>query len=265
VVWENWIEQAQMYPTDPSNGLVVPNAAAAGSSAVHLLHGSPLALLKNATLSTVVPGLLGGPDQNCNKARSPPNGQPNLMICEEERLNGFTEDYIAGTNLWNRSGQAQAAAMDTNIRFSPPSSEIKADWVELSSIGLDCSHLPQGFTETVHVETINGNCFALAGMHLISKLLDKWIWATFEPQNAITNPNRCKVLGCYDAFGSKPASSKGGNTQLTPSLQQLMDTANLVPERGNYRLDAVQTDFFSPKLLGNSIIEGENAGVPLTQ
>lgn len=61
MVWENWIEQAQMYPTDPSNGLVVPNAAAAGSSAVHLLHGSPLALLKNATLSTVVPGLLGEP------------------------------------------------------------------------------------------------------------------------------------------------------------------------------------------------------------
>jgi len=79
VVWENWIEQAQMYPTDPSNGLVVPNAAAAGSSAVHLLHGSPLALLKNATLSTVVPGLLGGLDQNCNKARSPPkrSAQPN--------------------------------------------------------------------------------------------------------------------------------------------------------------------------------------------
>jgi len=32
IVWENWIEQAQMYPTDPANGLVVPNAAAAGGS-----------------------------------------------------------------------------------------------------------------------------------------------------------------------------------------------------------------------------------------
>jgi hypothetical protein len=26
VVWENWIEQTQMYPTDPSQGLTVPNS-----------------------------------------------------------------------------------------------------------------------------------------------------------------------------------------------------------------------------------------------
>jgi hypothetical protein len=32
-----------------------------------------------------------------------------------------------------------------------------------------------------------------------------------------------------------------------------------------YRLDEVQTDFTSPKLLGNSIIEGENVGMNLKQ
>jgi hypothetical protein len=131
----------------------------------------------------------------------------------------------------------------------------------LSSIGISCEDPPAG----VHVETINGNCYALAGMHLISKLLDKWIWATFEPQNSTTNPDRCKVLGCFDPFGSNPAKSNGGNTRLSRRLEQLMDAANLAPEWRNYRLDGVQTDFFKPKLLGNSIIEGENAGVPLTQ
>src|SRR5438874_787306 len=28
VVWENWIEQSQLYPSDPSKGLKVPNAGA---------------------------------------------------------------------------------------------------------------------------------------------------------------------------------------------------------------------------------------------
>ena len=112
---------------------------------------------------------------------------------------------------------------------------------------------------------MNGNCFALAGMHLISKLIDKWIWATFEPQNSITNPSRCKVLGCYDLFGSQPARSSGADTQLTPELAALMDAASLAPEWRNYRLDAVQIDFFAPKLLGNSIIEGENVGMNLKQ
>jgi hypothetical protein len=115
---------------------------------------------------------------------------------------------------------------------------------------------------------INGNCFALAGMHLISKLLNNWIWATFEPQNLTTNPNRCKVLGCTDAFGSRPTKTNGASTQLSARLTRLMTAANLAPEWKDYRLDGVQmffTDDGNPTLLGNSVIEGENAGVPLTQ
>ncbi len=259
VVWENWIEQSQLYPADPSQGLKVPNAGA--TTGGHILHESPLALAIDPTLRRKVSGLLGAPDTNCNKAGTPPPNQPNLIICEEVRENGAFEDYVAGTNLWNRSGQATAAANGDNIQFPRPAMEIKADWILLSSIGSDCDNPPAG----VHVEMINGNCYALAGMHLISKLLDQWIWATFEPQNLMTNPKRCKVLGCTDPFGSRPVNTHGAFTQLSQKLARLMDAANLAPEWRNYRLDAVQTDFLVPKLLGNSVIEGENAGVPLTQ
>jgi hypothetical protein len=164
-----------------------------------------------------------------------------------------------------RPRQASAAANHATIQFGGSSVEIKSDWISLASIGLDCNNLPPGFTQKIHVETIHGNCFGLAGMHLISKLLDQWIWATFEPQSPITNPNRCQVLGCTDSFGSNPAVTHGTPTALTPQLSALMTAANLAPEWFNYRLDGVQTGFFQPKLLGNSIIEGENAGVPLTQ
>jgi hypothetical protein len=176
------------------------------------------------------------------------------------------EDYVAGTNLWNRFGQAAAAARNANIQFSPPSIEIKADWILLSSIGYnDCNNLPPSLTQTVHIEVINGNCYALAGMHLTSKLLNQWLWATFEPQNTTTNPFRCQVLGCTDTFGSIPATTHGANTALTPRLAAIMTAANLAPEWYNYRLDGVQTGFNNPRLMGNSIIEGENAGTPLTQ
>jgi hypothetical protein len=255
VVWENWIEQTQMYPSDPSQGLTVPNSGLVAPSASHLLHGSPLTLAKNPGLATLVKGSLGGADQNCNKAAAPPASQPNLVICEEVRLNGATEDYVAGTNLWNRVGQARAALHDVDIQFPPPAIEIKADWIQLTSIGYDCSSLPPSLTQSVHVEFINGNCFALAGMHLTSKLLGKWLWATFEPQNLTTNPNRCLVLGCTDTFGSIPATTHGANTRLTPNLAAMMTAANLAPEWYNYRLDGVQTDFNSPSLMGNSIIE----------
>ncbi|HWP00304.1 MAG TPA: hypothetical protein VNL74_06725 [Methylococcus sp.] len=260
VVWENWIEQSQLYPPDPSQGLKVPNSG--GSAGGHPLHESPLALARNPALRVIVPaGEVGAPDTGCNKAQTPPPNQPNLVLCEEVRINGAAEDYIAGTGFWNRTAQALAASVGDSIQFPRPAVEIKADWILLSSIGASCDDPSAG----VHVEKINGNCYALAGMHLISKLIDQWIWATFEPQNSLTNPNRCKVLGCFDPFGSKPARSNGEPTQLTRKLEALMNAANLAPEWKNYRLDGVQTGFFKPKLLGNSIIEGENAGVPLTQ
>ncbi len=269
VVWENWLEQDSLYPLDPDEGLKVPNALAQNATGpLHLLHASPLTLIKDPTLIMTVPGLLGGADQNCNTSRTPPPHQPNLVICEEVRENGAQEDYVAGTHIWDRAGQEKLAAAHANIQFPADAVEIKADWIELSSIGLDCARLPPGFTKSVHVETINGHCFALAGMHLISKLLDNWIWATFEPQNFTTNPNRCKALGCSDPFGSNPAETRGKHTKLTEQLKNLMTAANLAPEWRNYRLDGVQvlfTDNLTPTLLGNSIIEGENAGVPLTQ
>ncbi len=269
VVWENWLEQAQMYPLNPAQVLKVPNSLAKMSPSPRLLHASTLTLAKNPGLTTIIPGLLGGADQNCNAASIPPPDQKKLVICEEVRENGATEDYIAGTNIWNRRGQKQLAATRGEIQFPQASVEIKADWIELSSIGLNCNALPPGFREGIHVEVINGNCFALAGMHLISKLLNKWIWATFEPQNLTTNPYRCVALGCADRFGSDPSKTDGKFTNLTPKLADLMTAAHLAPEWKNYRLDAVQIHFVgedgNPTLLGNSVIEGENAGVPLKQ
>jgi hypothetical protein len=47
-----------------------------------------------------------------------------------------------------------------------------------------------------------------------------------------------------------------------------MAAANLAPEWKNYRLDGVQiffTDGLDPTLLGNSMIEGENTGIPLKE
>ena len=134
----------------PNSGAPGPAPSPAPS---HVLHESPLALAFNPNMRTPVSGV-GAPDTNCNKAGAPPANQPDLVICEEVRENGPTEDYIAGTGLWNRAAQAQAAVNRDDIQFPRPAVEIKADWILLSSIGISCDNPPAG----VHVETINGNC-----------------------------------------------------------------------------------------------------------
>jgi hypothetical protein len=142
VIWENWIEQAQMYPLNPAKVLQIPASLAHSSSAPHLLHASPLALAKNPGIEETVPGLLGAAEQNCNTAQAPPDNQKNLIICEEVRQNGATQDYIAGTVMWNRNGQKRLAASHAEIQFPRPTIEVKADWIHLSSIGFDCANLP---------------------------------------------------------------------------------------------------------------------------
>jgi len=250
VTWENWIEQNQLYtPQGQAEAFVQGQRPR--------FHMSPLARIMRERAAERKPNaarlLPQAANQDCNSQT-----WSGRTICEEARLNPDAQSYVTSNGLTTLSGQVQFIAAGETFRFTPPSIEIKADWIELPN----CNNLPTN----VHVETINNVCYALGGIHLISKLIDKWVWATFEPQNQTTNPQRCVALGCNDSWGSVPAQSSGAATQLSPQASQLMSDAGLTPEWQNYRLDGVQVDFLNangqPSVLGNSIIEGDNAGNP---
>jgi hypothetical protein len=258
VVWENWIEQLNLYPANGKLG-------ARGVRGAKRLHGSPLTHALAAKEKGMAVEL--APSEECNKMQGPPsNVVAGATICEEARLNPAAQKFVSSNRYQVRVGQTKAANQGTNIQFPTPAVEIKADWIPGTdfSPAFTCSNPPAG----VHVETIDGTCYALAGIHVSSKLLTNWLWATFEPQNLTTNLLRCKVLGCNDSWGSSPATTSGAFTQQTPALQGLMKQANLAPEWSNYRLDGAQIDFgtaAAPTLLGNSVIEGYNVGMNLKQ
>jgi hypothetical protein len=258
LVWESWTEQNQVYP---ASGV----GASRGATRAKRLHGSPLAHATMARKAGMTAELT--PSTECNTMGAPPsNVVPGATVCEEARLNPAAKLFVVSQGYQVRSGQTLAAQKGTNIQFPAPAVEVKVDWIPASDFQppFTCAKPPQG----VHVETIDGACYAMAGIHIASKLAPNWIWATFEPQNLQTNPNRCITFGdCNDPWGSVPATSSGGQgglTQQTPALQALMTSAHLAPEFFNYRLDGVQTEFGTaadPTLLGNSIIEGENVGM----
>jgi hypothetical protein len=257
VVWENWIEQSQLYPT--------AGAAAAAGPAPKRLHGSPLARALVARLRNA--RALLTPVSECNDMRGPPpNVIPHAKICEEARLNPEAAAFVTGNGYQLRAGQTAAAQKGTDIEFPKPAIEVKVDWIPATDFTtpFTCDKPPTDF----RVEMIDGTCYAMAGIHVASKLLDNWLWATFEPQSMLTNPLRCITFGdCRDAWGASPAQSSGGPsgiTKLTPALQDLMTQANLAPAFANYRLDGAQTVFTlngKPTYLGNSVIEGENVGM----
>ncbi|PCE32699.1 hypothetical protein BZL54_08585 [Burkholderia ubonensis subsp. mesacidophila] len=197
----------------------------------------------------------------------PTNLTDNPLFCEEVHVNKTEADYIispkgkgsAVHNLQTLAGQ-KAFIRDGNfISFPKESLEIKADWIPAASIQsgktFDCKNPPADLI----VQTIENNCYALVAMHISSKLEPKWVWATFEAQSTMTNPNGCDpelYSNCKDPWGSKNGSTgKGQKTEPSQALLDLMKAANIDPKFKNYRLVGAQSQYYSPQVLSNSFTE----------
>jgi hypothetical protein len=183
---------------------------------------------------------------------------------EESRHNKPTFDFIVQNNLYKISGLK--AAFGKNLSFPTDSIEIKANWVAVSDIPnftnnrVTVAQVPQLY----HVNSAGGVQYAMVAMHVISKLVPNWTWATFEHR---FNPSRCDILGCRDSFGAQtafvPSNSGAGqgypDCTKTPALDTLFSNADIDPVYKNYCLKGSQADFTDNTGLdirvGNSVTE----------
>jgi hypothetical protein len=160
---------------------------------------------------------------------------------EEVRRNKPDFDFIVKSDLWYREGLQAAFQKGSPITFPIAAIEIKANWKPITEADKPRYHW--------NVDS-NNQLFGLIALHIMTKDLPNWVWATWEQ---IDNPDRCKNLGCHDAFGV----TKDG--KVSPALKALFQQAGMKTEWENYRLDAAQIDFTDatgrPTLLGNSITE----------
>jgi len=158
-------------------------------------------------------------------------------------LNKATFDFIVANNLWYLQGQEAAFQNNTKIDFPVESKEIKAIWQPISEADKQRFHWANN--------PLDGNKpYGLVALHVISKDLPNWTWATFEQ---VDNPERCLAKPCHDSFGVTPSGD------VSPDLQSLFQAAGLGPEWQFYRLTGMQVDFLDasgqPTILGNSVIE----------
>lgn len=265
--WETWPEQ---------KCLIAGNKDCANQAGQQRLHASVLAL-KGAASAAVCNAMTT--DQNAPSSAFlpfvPKNLSSNPQFCEEVHVNQAEADFITsprGRNvkysLQTLPGQRDYIRSNGPLSMPSASIEVKADWLPANSINaaFNCEKKPKDF----YVEKIGDDCYALVGLHFISKARPDWIWATFEPQSTMTNPNRCNpklYSSCVDPWGSISPST-GQKTDMTKDLRALMDAAGLRGEFYNYRLVGVQAHYIDsqgkPLLLGNSFTEF-NAGVPPQQ
>jgi hypothetical protein len=266
LAFENWVEQCQLNP-----GMIGCPPAAAAKGQARLLHGSALAK-KGAKAGATVPGIecqsmttgsLGG-------YPAPANVLSTATFCEEVFVNPPESTFVTANGLITLSGQQKyASAKGGVITFPWDAVEIKADWVPASSYKSTQTFSCPDTTGKLYTEVINGTCYALVGLHISSKVLPDWLWATFEPNSSVTNPNRCdpKLYDtCFDPWGTTSTQpyGKGQSVPQSPQLKQAMTAAGVNKAFANYYLTGVQTVFVSNGKavpLGNSFVEF-NAGVP---
>ncbi len=92
----------------------------------------------------------------------------------EIRLNRLAFEFIRGRGLYNIEGQLRAAARGT-VSFPPWAREVKAKWRPI-----DAAAAPRYHTVTVTLADGTRRLYGLTALHIASKDLPHWFWATFE-------------------------------------------------------------------------------------
>jgi len=258
VLWETWATDPNTFPATPNPTLCgMPNPPP-GTCPMWPAAADPHVMMPAAKRadddndpSTPPPHMVMAP--------SPTKGVPpdlGAIAGETIRRNRVTFDYIVSHGLWYQEGLKQRFNENFTIELPLASIEVKLNWLPMSNVA-DPSRY---FTVLDDKNVLQG----LVAMHVTTKDLPNWYWATFEH---VDNPGRCDFIGCRDSFGASPSfrPPRGELKRpypaetLSPALLAMMKAANLNPVFQNYRLKGSQTDFTDSRgeatLVGNSVTE----------
>jgi hypothetical protein len=163
----------------------------------------------------------------------PPNGS-----LAEVRINRAAFDFIVLGGMWSKQGVMKYAS-EHDVIFPGDSIEVKAVWKII-----DPSEKP-----AYHWQYRDDNALiGLEGLHVSSKVLPQWLWATWEHAD-LNNPST-------DLFGYP------GGGPMSEKLSRMFEEKGLPPEWRHYRLIGSQTGFLTSiggkTQLGNSAIETIN-------
>ena len=278
LTFETWTEQCQLSPNMAGCPSMASTAAAVkdrSDSKVRILHGSAGGPRSKKIAGSDCSAMTTTPIEGY---QPPTNLTQNAIYCEEVFVNpveaAFVKRNLATLVDQQTYGNSHNETINfpgtevNDTRLDLDSLELKADWVPATSY--EPTFACPDPTNTLYTEMINGRCYALVAILITSKAMPSWLWATFEPNNNITNPNRCdpKLYGyCFDPWGTTLSQPYGKEkaVQQSSELRQAMAEANLNPVFRNYFLTGVQTQFVDnygkPTQLGNSFVEF-NQGVP---
>lgn len=168
------------------------------------------------------------------------------LLRNETKMNKATFDFIIENDMYYAEGVEEFFAKKTKIDAPIESKEIKATWKPIK---------PEDKTRYHFVEK-GKKIYGLVALHIITKDLPNWTWATFEhiDNECLTDAENNPKLKSIDKYG------RNSDGSVSKELKNDF-IKNGLPEKWYeyYRLRGTQTDFTSPTgediILANTYIE----------
>lgn len=266
VEFETWASDQNIYTLTPQ----WPGAGAAKqlqASALRNVHRSitPQVILPSQCIQDY-------DKQVAKEAGFPADG----CIGEEVRRNWASFQYIVANQLNTQAGLARAFQKGLKVDFPADAVEFKGDWARVTDVMKWLSLTEQQVERLYYTNTATVGAtttkYALLSFHFSTKQIKDWVWADFEHEK---NPGRCDDIGCHDSYGAAMPNvapnpltwQQYGECRKTAAVLAMFTNAGISPVWQHYCLKGSQITFVkadgSALLLGNSVIEAINAGVPI--
>ena len=245
-VWERWAIKTDVFLAGAAKPKAWAELCGEVPVAKTLQPSAQLALARQARAAAP-------PQPGSDLEFSPPAGDVSGGADEEVRLNESAFNFIRDQGLYSRTRQqAMAAAGVKAIDFPRMGKEVKAHWVVLPNAA-DHSRYHTGKTD-------DGRTFGLVALHITTKDLPRWFWATYEH---VDNETRWPAQYPLDFAGwsTVPPRDTYACPADRPDCRALPKGLGLDSTKWqHYRLKATQTDwvdsFGEPTRVVNSKIEG---------
>lgn len=163
VVWETWIGAPSVYREDGHDPGPWLGSDAQRHASDRLFEGTSVRVLPN--LRHIVNGAMVPLTDPVASARR----------LTEIRMNRAAFEFVRQRQLYNIDGQLRAFDFGQPVRFPYGSREVKAKWRPISEAEKQRYH-----TMTVRHADGSETLYGLTALHLASKDLPHWFWATFE-------------------------------------------------------------------------------------
>ncbi|MEP6844820.1 MAG: hypothetical protein ABI861_02405 [Panacibacter sp.] len=114
------------------------------------------------------------------KARLPDISKDPTFGLEEVVLNKSAFDYVESHQLYNINGQLAIYLSDSMIKFPKEAIELKVKWRKIPDTKYDKVRYHWQYVKTKNHGKITKELYGLVSIHITSKVLNNWFWATFE-------------------------------------------------------------------------------------